>query len=287
MEEPQKRDGHAHSEYSGHGSGEPTAALIERAIALGFRRYAVTEHAPLPPEFVAQLPYSQDLTATLQLDPAALDAYLADMHRLKVRYARHVQIDVGFELDYLPGFEAWTRAFLDRVGPWVDDAVLSVHFLPVHDTWRGIDLTADELQADVMPFYGGFEGFQLAYYATVDRALSADLGIYKPRRLAHLTLPRKFWRRVAPDEPDNGPRVAAAVARLLRRVREAGYALDHNLSGLDKPDCGEPYPPDPLAREARRLGIPLVYGSDAHSVAEVGRHYARHAALMDGPAFSE
>jgi len=273
-----KRDGHTHSAYCGHGSGEPTEALIERAIALGFERYAVTEHAPLPPTFFAQLPYAPDVSATLQLDPAALDAYLADMHRLKARYARHVRIDVGFELDYLPGFEGWTRAFLDRVGPWIDDAVLSVHFLPVQDTWRGIDLTPEELEGEVLPFYDGFNAFQLAYYATLDRALDADLGLYKPRRLAHLTLPRKFWRRVAP-QPDDGPQVAAAVALLLHRVRAAGYALDHNLSGLDKPHCGEPYPPDPLVRQARRLGIPLVYGSDAHSVAEVGRHWARHAAL--------
>ena len=42
-----KKDGHTHTRYSHHGSDEPLEKYIERAIALGFTEYVVTEHAPL------------------------------------------------------------------------------------------------------------------------------------------------------------------------------------------------------------------------------------------------
>lgn len=44
-------DGHTHTELCPHGSGEATEKMIQRAIQLGFQRYCITEHAPLPPAF--------------------------------------------------------------------------------------------------------------------------------------------------------------------------------------------------------------------------------------------
>ncbi|WP_124727412.1 PHP domain-containing protein [Staphylospora marina] len=41
-----KTDGHTHTHYCPHGSGEETAKYIERAIELGFEIYVLTEHPP-------------------------------------------------------------------------------------------------------------------------------------------------------------------------------------------------------------------------------------------------
>ena len=44
-------DGHTHTEMCPHGSGDSTAAMVEKAIRLGFTDYSITEHAPLPTGF--------------------------------------------------------------------------------------------------------------------------------------------------------------------------------------------------------------------------------------------
>lgn len=52
-----KIDGHTHTHYCPHGSGEETAKYIEQAIELGFDLYVFTEHQPLPASFCNRLPY--------------------------------------------------------------------------------------------------------------------------------------------------------------------------------------------------------------------------------------
>ncbi len=49
-----KQDGHSHTEFCPHGSGEDVELMIQKAIRLGFESYSITEHAPLPPAFAAE-----------------------------------------------------------------------------------------------------------------------------------------------------------------------------------------------------------------------------------------
>jgi len=63
--------------------------------------------------------------------------------------------------------------------------------------------------------------------------------------------------------------VTAAASAALRAVAAAGIALELNTAGLRKP-VAEAYPAPGLLAEARALGIPLTFGSDAHRPAEVG-----------------
>jgi histidinol-phosphatase (PHP family) len=56
-----KVDGHTHTHFYPHGSGEEKAKFIEKAIELGFERYVLTEHAPLPRSFCDALPYEKEL----------------------------------------------------------------------------------------------------------------------------------------------------------------------------------------------------------------------------------
>ena len=60
-----------------------------------------------------------------------------------------------------------------------------------------------------------------------------------------------------------------AASRALHAIRQAGAALELNTAGLRKP-VGEAYPAPGLLAEARALGIPLTFGSDAHRPEEVG-----------------
>lgn len=271
-------DGHTHTGFCPHGSGEPTAAFVERAADLAFARWSLTEHAPFPPGFRDPSP-----RPTSALPPSDLPRYLDQAEALRAQSADRIEVLVGLEVDYFQGLESETRALLDTVGPRIQDALLSVHFVPdprAADRWLCVDWSPADLRARTLFAFGSVEAFHAAYWQQVLSAVRADLGPYAPRRLAHLTLAHKFRRVVG--EPDEAWTLEHAEP-VLHEVAQRGLALDLDVARWSHPETGLPAPIPALVRRARALGIPLVYGSDAHAVRAVGRQRAEACALMAEP----
>ena len=130
-----RRDGHTHTEVCLHGSREPTELFIQRAIELGFKTYSLTEHPPLPDGF--EDPTPDKSCGMPRNDSRSLSAKWRSSSKKK--YASQIEIKVGLEVDYIPGFEAQTRQMLSEVGPDLEDAVMSVHFLEGKGGWRCVD----------------------------------------------------------------------------------------------------------------------------------------------------
>src|SRR5262247_2926414 len=120
------------------------------------------------------------------------EAYLLHAEELKRRYADRIEIRVGLEVDYIPGFESEVREMLNRNGSQLDDALLSVHFLEGKGGWRCVDLSPEDFQDGLIDAYGSVEAVHRAYWAAVKLAVEADLGPRKPRRMSHLSLAHKF-----------------------------------------------------------------------------------------------
>jgi len=252
-------DGHVHSGFCPHGSGEPTRAHIERACDLGLRRITIIEHYPLPPDFP---PPPTSLPVDLHRD--SVEAYLVDTLALRDEFAPRIEVLVGFEWDYLPGWEDYTRRQLGIVGPRVQDGLLSIHFLKESI----IEAYAEVFMEEVMPKVGGtLESAYSVYYRTLLDAVRADLGPYKPRRLAHLNLIRRFQRlHPAPGE------FREQIVEIVREAASRGMQLDFNVSGARRALCGEVYLPGWLVEMIAygEIDIECVYGSDAHGASEVG-----------------
>ncbi|WP_430535220.1 histidinol-phosphatase HisJ [Listeria rocourtiae] len=268
-----KWDGHTHTEFCPHGSGDKVEAMIEKAIMLGFTDYSITEHPPMPVAFEAVIANRVEDIATAAIRWDQLDAYFQHAHAMKRKYKDQIRIHVGLEVDFLPGFEADTRALLKEYGSQMDDGVLSLHFMPGVDGWRFIDFSAEDFKTGILAYYNDFEAIQKAYYALIRESLFADLGPAKPMRLGHISLCQKFQRFFLEEETAMKSVVRQQVSDLLKDVKANGYQLDWNTAGLYKEYCGETYPSLDVIHEARGLGIELVYGSDAHSLADVGRGY--------------
>lgn len=265
-----KWDGHTHTEFCPHGSGEEVERFIIRAIELGFDRYSITEHMPLPAHFNQQTAGEREAYETASMAMSDLPYYLKEGARLKAKYQRDIQIKVGFEVDYLAEFEAFTRDFLNEYGSQLDDGILSVHFLEGQGGIRAVDFSAADYKAGIVEFYGSFRAAQVAYLEQIKASILADLGAFKPKRLGHISLCQKFRHafHTETDLPND------LMLDVLELVRDSGYALDYNTAGLFKVDCRETYPPTKYVKQAKRLGIPLVYGSDSHAVSDVGRAYS-------------
>lgn len=95
-------DGHVHTELCPHRSGDKTALMIEKAIDLKIDKICLT--SPLPAGFknvYGGIKAGYD-TGVLKADQ--VEVYLELAERLKKDYATRINISVGFEVDYLPGF---------------------------------------------------------------------------------------------------------------------------------------------------------------------------------------
>ncbi|QAS53928.1 histidinol-phosphatase HisJ [Halobacillus litoralis] len=247
------RDGHVHSPYCPHGTTDSLKSYIEKAIQSGYHSLTFTEHAPLPPSFSDPVPEKDS-----GMNSKKIDDYFTDIEKMKENYKKDIIIQKGLEVDYIEGFEEETKHFLDIYGPHMDDSILSVHFLKGKNNWYCIDYSPEMYRAS-MEDIGSNDHLYQKYFQTLKKSILSDLGEFKPKRIGHMTLVKKFhhlfpapeqWKEYAVD--------------FLEFVKSNDFSLDYNGAGTKKPHCKETYPPLNLARRASSMGIPLIYGSDAH-----------------------
>jgi histidinol-phosphatase (PHP family) len=264
-----KIDGHTHTQYCPHGSGENVELLIEKAIEFGFDEYHITEHTPVPESFKKRLKPIEAIE-TLAMSEFDVDHYLNEMLKVKEKYKDRIRINVGFEYDFLPKHSEWTTHFLNEYGKYCDTGLLSVHYLEGTDGLHCIDYKAEDTLEGLVNFYGSAENFQLAYYELVIQSILENLGPFKPNRIGHMTLCNKFKKFIQCEDTE---KIMNKQIELLKTVKKFDYCLDYNTAGLFKSYCGETYLPDQLLQYVYSLKIDLIYGSDAHSVKDIGRGY--------------
>jgi histidinol-phosphatase (PHP family) len=257
-----KSDGHVHSPFCPHGSTDNFAEYIEKALYVGMNEISFTEHAPLPSGFIDPTPDKDS-----GMNPEILSAYLNELNKIKEYYKTAIRINIGLEVDFINGFEKETKDFLDETGQVLDDSILSVHFLKQDNAWHCIDFSSDTFKV-ISGLFGGIDEVYEEYYSTVKKAIISDLGVFKPKRIGHLTLIHKFQKKYPATKNFD-----QHLFDLLDLVKSKGYSLDYNGAGAIKPLCGETYPPERFAVYAASLGIPLVYGSDAHQAEDLGQGY--------------
>ncbi|SIS52035.1 histidinol-phosphate phosphatase [Salimicrobium flavidum] len=249
------RNGHIHSPFCPHGSDDSLEAYVESALQSGYTKLTFTEHAPLPEGFSDPAP-DKDSAMTMR----DLERYLKAVEIVKEKYKRDIVILTGLEIDFIKGYEEQTRNFLNNYGPHLEDSILSVHFLQGETAWHCIDFSPaafEEATKDV----GGTRNLYEKYFRQIALSARADLGEYKPGRIGHMSLIRKFHQLY--PSPENWESMASDT---LPVIKSSGMFLDYNGAGCTKEFCKETYPPISIAREAYETGIPLVYGSDAHTV---------------------
>ena len=266
-------DGHTHTQFCPHGSGQDAELMIQRAIKLGFKKYCITEHAPLPPDFEDDYAGTKEGLTEASMASSDLEKYFQEMTRLQKKYQSEIKITIGFEVDYLPGFEDWTKGFLDEYGPRTQENILSVHFMRGTDQklWC-VDFGVDDFQQGFKSLLERPQDVFTRYFQTVRNSVQADLGTYRPIRIGHMSLVRKYQDYFhLPSHYDE--KNLLLIDEILQDVKQQNRQLDLNLAGLYKPFCNDFYPGQSILTRAQKLDIPLIYGSDAHDVLSVGRGY--------------
>lgn len=237
-------DLHVHTWRCRHADG--TAEDFVRAAAdKGVRLLAFTEHLPLAPALMEQIPGAE----TYAMPADEWPAYLAEVERAAVLGAElGVEVLGGAEIDAVPVALGHAASFLEQYP--VDLVLGSVHFI---DDWA-----FDDPQRIERYDQWTVEDLWERYFD--DLVAAARTGQFDV--LAHADLIKKFCHRPEGSLDRLYGEVAAAVA-------SAGVAVEVNSAGLRKP-CRELYPAQPLLAAFFRAGVPTTIGSDAHAPAEVG-----------------
>lgn len=248
------KDGHIHSHYCPHGTSDSFEMYIENAIKNGYDEISFTEHFPLPDNFEDPSP-EKDSTPTRE----AFEKYLDEATIVKEKYKDKIKINVGTEVDYLEGFEDEIKKNLDKYGEKLDDALLSVHNIKINNDFVCIDYSPEEFKR-LIDLVGGIDKLYRRYYETVKKSIESDLGQYKPNRIGHLNLIRKFCKVYEYDYSNQ-----EILREIMEELKENKFELDLNVSGLRKPYCGEVYVSGYLKELADEYGIKTVLGSDSHT----------------------
>lgn len=283
-----RRDGHIHTPYCPHGSADVYEQYIHKILngksrgisetqegaVPAFRPYvdtairedldeiSFTEHMPFPCYFTDDKAYLDCCAMNKNLVPD----YFSDLRKIRNEYAGRIRIHTGFEVDFLDGYEEKTAELLNSYGSELTDGILSVHFVRYGNKIYDIDVR-DGFEK-VLGLTGSVEAVYDLYYQTLLKAVTSDLGNYKPRRIGHPNIIRMF-RLLYPTDYENKD----LLQKIVLEIKERGYEVDADTAGLRKPYCRELYLSGYFKKLVEEKHIPVVYGSDAHFPDDVGKNF--------------
>ena len=231
-------DLHNHTTLCNHASGT-TKEYIQRAIELGVDIYGFSDHAPM-----------KDFDPKYRMSLSQKDSYEKEILTLKEQYKNDIEILLGYEVDFLNG----NYILPEILNSKVDYLIGSVHF--INDGWG----------FDNPEFIGEYKNKNIDdiwqdYFDAIK--IMATKNCFDI--VGHLDLIKVFKYL-----PKKDVKIIANDA--LKAIKKANMTLEINSAGFRKP-IGEQYPSIPLLEQAYELDIPITFGSDAHSVDQVGFMY--------------
>ena len=250
-------DLHTHTRLCKHAEGRPEE-FLSAALARGESWFGISDHCPWPDGFdpmsrmdVSEYPQYREIVRTLRSK--------AEGTPLKVLYA--------IEMDYVPGKMDSVRKNLEKEE--FDYIIGSIHYIEdfafdnpdLLDEWKKPGTS--EHVWDVYLKY-------LKEYVA-----SCDFQI-----LGHADLPKKFGYRPVESEI-----FLKRFSEIFELAASKGIVLELNTAGLHVP-AQEIYPSKRLLQLAKRAGMKLSYGSDAHTPQTVGRDFEAAAELARECGFS-
>jgi histidinol-phosphatase (PHP family) len=237
---------HTHSTVS-DGKVEPEK-LIKEAIEKEFKVLAFTDHYRCPPGFKdwSDKFYSEE------------DYEL--LIRLKIKYKDKIEILVGAEFDWIPHYGDWILKETKKRD--YDLKLISIHFLKIGEEGYPIDCS-EGLFLETANKVGGVKELVKIYYKTLRKGINT--GMFDVA--SHIDL-IKIWNKDSKFFNEEDSWYQKEIKELLDDIKKYGMKIDFNLKGLKKP-CGQPYPSKWILEEARKMGIKILIGTDAHHLEEL------------------
>ncbi len=231
---------HSHTNFS-DGKNTPEE-MVQAAIRLGMPAIGISDHSDTPCD------------QSYCIKTAQYPAYVAELTRLKEKYADQITIMRGLELDYNSN---------PAIVKQLDYFLGSVHYMLFEDRVYAIDHAhgpdgADNQRTCIEREYGGDQmAFVQGYYDTVVKHIRQC----KPTIVGHFDVITKFSLF---DETDPAYRRIATDA--LEKVVAVTPVVEVNTGAISRNWRDRPYPADFLLRNLREMGGEVILGADTHAV---------------------
>jgi histidinol-phosphatase (PHP family) len=239
-----------HTPLCKHAVGTPSE-YAAMAAQRGLRGIIVTCHNPMPHGFAPRVRMAVD----------ELKQYVDLVQRTREQWTDKVDVRLGLEADYLPGFENWLE---QQLASYPFDYVLgSLHpSLSAYQDryWSDDPVRIAETYFDLL-------------------AAAAETGLFDC--LSHPDVIKNDLAEDWSSEP-----ILPAVRRALDRIAATGIAMELNTSGADK-HVAEMNPFPAMLAEIGKRGIPVVVGADAHTPNRVADRYPQALNLLENSGFSD
>ena len=234
-------DLHNHTTLCNHATGK-IEDYIKKACELNIDVYGFSCHAPM------------DFEPEYRMSLAQSKTYEKDILELKQKYKNEIDILLGYEVDFMlnPNFME-----KDILNAQVDYLIGSVHF---------ISSNGDNWGFDNPEFIGKYESQDIdKIWEDYFDAIEQMVKFQKFDIVGHLDLIKVF--KFLPKKD-----IKSIALNSLKAIKKSNMVLEINSAGLRKP-IKEQYPSRSLLELAYELDIPITFGSDAHSVEQVGFMY--------------
>jgi len=244
-------DIHNHTTLCNHATGT-TEEYIKKAISLGIDIYGFSDHAPM------------EFDKKYRMDISSKSCYENEILNLKDRYKNDIEILLGYEVDYLKG----DYILDDVLNSKVDYLIGSVHF--INDNWG----------FDNPEFIGEYKNKDIdTIWEDYFQAVQNMVKLNKFDIVGHLDLIKVF--KFLPKKD-----IKTIAKSCMEEIKKYNMVLEVNSAGFRKP-IKEQYPSIPLLELAFELDIPITFGSDAHSVEQVGLYYDKVSSIVKNIGYSK
>jgi len=246
-------DYHTHNFRCKHANGT-LQDYLEAALKLGLGEIGFSDHFPY--EFLKDLgriPY-KEYAMTLDEIPN----YLKTAEDLREKYKKQIKVKIGFEIDFIVDQEDILNEILKNYLDQLDYIIGSVHILDGKDSKWCLD---DKRFLEEYNYFG-IDNVYLKYFQKLEKMILSNK--YDFDIVAHFDLPKKFNKF-----PTNNDMIFEKAIKVLEFIKKKGMVVEINTSGFRK-EVKEQYPSWDIIREMYNLDIPILLGSDAHLLTEVG-----------------
>lgn len=242
--------------------------FVIAAIEAGFSHWGVSSHSPLP--MLKEAPWAINI--------ADVDRYIAEIERVKLKYADRITILAGMEIDYIDEDYNPASPYFQQLP--LDFRIGSVHLLRSPRTGELVDVDCGVEQfsrAVDYHFAGSLQRVVEAYYAALTSMV--ELGgfdfVGHPDKISSNTT--ELSSRITGKEW-----YVRLIDDFFKLCAARGVTLEINTKAYESK--GVFFPAERHFARIAELGIPVVINSDAHRLEriEVGLRYAHKVASDAG-----
>lgn len=262
---------HTHSKYDD--GKEPLEAYVTAAIEKGLAALGFSGHQPIPFDNEWSLP------------SRALPEYLAEARRLKEQYKNEINIYIGLEMDYIPGYSEDFAALIKDAG--LDYCIGSVHLVMKPGSTNSNDIWFID-----GPREGYLRGIQDIFNGDVREAVKA---YYEQQRQMVLTQKPDIIGHLDKVNMHNKGELFSpsekwymdAVGRLLDAVKTTDTIVEANTRGVYTGKTDDFFPAENILKQCLDRNIRVMINTDAHHPHQLDRQFDEAKSFLKNLGFKK